>query len=134
MPTGPATILIADDQAHITHILALKFRALGHRVLITHDGEEALDTIRQTRPDLIITDCQMPYLSGYDMACQLFADPATAPIPVIMLTARGHTLSRDDLARTGIVHLIGKPFSIAALAEQAQTILAAPRPTPRAAG
>ncbi len=105
------TILVADDEPHVTFMLSLKLTRPHVAVLVANDGEEALMLARTKRPDLIITDYQMPRMSGFDMAVALRADPETAEIPLIMLTARGHRLSPAELCKTNIQHLMPKPFS-----------------------
>ncbi len=124
MPQLAATILVADDETHVTHILSLKLGALGHRVLVARDGHEALTLAQQHRPDLIITDFQMPLLSGYDMARRLFSDQATRGLRIIMLTARGHKLNPDELKQTHIIELMDKPFQISALSRLVTKLLA----------
>lgn len=111
MPLPRKTILIADDEPHVTFMLAMKLTRPNTTVLVANDGAEGLNLARTHRPDLIITDFQMPRMSGFEMACQLRQGEATAETPVIMLTARGHRLSPADLCRTNIQHLIPKPFS-----------------------
>ena len=64
---GPARLVVADDETHIRLVVAEKFRAAGHIVFEARDGEEALDLVREHRPDAIITDLQMPYLSGLEL-------------------------------------------------------------------
>lgn len=104
-------VLIADDEPHIRHVLALKLQKAGLEVLTAADGEEALECCVQEKPNLLITDYQMPGLSGLELCQALRADPATADIVAIMLTARGFTLDESEAAATGIAELISKPFS-----------------------
>src|SRR4051812_29870544 len=96
----PQRILIIDDEAHILQVLQLKLRNAGYEVVTAVDGEEGLEyaTRREQRPDLIITDFQMPYMTGLELCKALAGDPAVASIPVLMLTARGYALDPDDLA------------------------------------
>jgi CheY-like chemotaxis protein len=63
------------------------------------------------QPDLIITDYQMPLLSGLELCVKLRNDPRTEQIPVILLTARGFSLDKEDLANTNIRKVHPKPFS-----------------------
>lgn len=105
------TLLIADDEPHIRSLVGAKLRAAGFNVIVASNGKEALDHARKSRPALIITDFQMPLLSGFDMCQRLYEDPETAHIPAIMLTARGHKLSTGELAKTNIQLLMDKPFS-----------------------
>ena len=65
----------ADDETHIVQVLALKFRNAGHDVLEASDGEEALQLAREYTPDVIVTDVQMPFMNGIELAAgALLAD------------------------------------------------------------
>ncbi len=105
------TILVADDESHILHVVSLKLRNAGYRVLTARDGQEALEIATNEQPDLLITDYHMPQLSGIELCQQLKADPATASIPAIMLTARGYSLEPADTEKSGILRMLSKPFS-----------------------
>jgi CheY-like chemotaxis protein len=105
------TILVADDETHILHVVSLKLRNAGFNVLTARDGQEALELAQQEKPDLIITDYHMPQLSGLELCQRLKQDPATTSIPAIMLTARGYTLEPGDTEQSGILRMLSKPFS-----------------------
>jgi CheY-like chemotaxis protein len=92
-------------------VVSLKLRQAGLNVVTASDGQEALEMIRANRPDVLVTDYQMPVMSGYDLSVMLQASPATASIPILMITARGHTLSPEQIARTNIKAVMCKPFS-----------------------
>lgn len=103
-------MLIADDEPHIRHLVGVKLKMAGFTVLVASNGQDCLDLAREHHPGLIVTDYQMPVLSGFEMSQALAADQDTASIPVILLTARGHKLSDDDLATTSIQMVVDKPF------------------------
>jgi two-component system alkaline phosphatase synthesis response regulator PhoP len=104
-------VLVADDEAHILAIVSMKLRNAGFDVITAVDGEEAMELVVAERPDLLITDNQMPYLTGLEL-CRKLRQSGLAPnLPVIMLTARGHDLDRADLAAAGITDVLAKPFS-----------------------
>ena len=109
--TQQRTILVADDESHILHVVSLKLRNAGYRVVTAHDGQEALEAAQQERPDLIITDYHMPQLSGLELCRRLKQDASMPAIPVIMLTARGYHLEPQDTEQSGILQMISKPFS-----------------------
>src|SRR5438270_10827934 len=90
------TILVADDESHILHVVSMKLRNAGYRVLTASDGQEALELALQEKPDLIITDYHMPLLSGLELCRRLKQDASTMGIPAIMLTARGYHLDPHD--------------------------------------
>ncbi len=105
------TILIVDDEAHIVHIIRYKLEREGYHVLTAADGQEAYDLAQLEDPDLIVTDFQMPVLSGFEMCVKLHESDVTADTPVVMVTARGHKLSPSELANTNIRQMMCKPFS-----------------------
>jgi len=119
----PPLILIADDEAHILHIVSLKLRNAGYEVSTAEDGEQALAMVRELRPDLLITDFQMPYLSGLELCVELRRDPETADLPAMLLTARGSALSGPELARTNIRDVMNKPFSPREVLARVETLL-----------
>lgn len=125
MSTAP-TILVVDDEAHIVHVVSLKLRNAGYEVLTAADGEEALGIAQQHAPDLIITDYQMPFMTGVELCKQLRADPATASIPTLMLTAHGFSLSDSHLADAGIADILSKPFSPREILARAQELIDPP--------
>lgn len=110
MSTGK-TILVADDESHILHVVSLKLSNAGFRVLTAHDGQEAFEVATQEHPDLVITDYHMPQLSGLELCQKLKQTPDTASIPAIMLTARGYQLEPRDTEQSGILRMLSKPFS-----------------------
>ena len=116
-------ILIVDDEAHILQVLSLKLENAGFEVLTAEDGEEAMHRAKDEVPDLVITDFQMPYMTGLELCKALRADAVTENIPVLMLTARGYALADDDLAIGNIRDVLSKPFSPRAIVEQVRGIL-----------
>src|SRR5436309_10256462 len=111
MSTGPKTILVADDESHILHVVSMKLRNAGYNVVTAHDGQEALEAALADPPDLIITDYHMPQLSGLELCQRLKQQPTTSHIPAIMLTARGYHLEPRDTQESGILRMLSKPFS-----------------------
>ena len=117
------TILVADDESHILHVVSLKLRNAGFRVLTAHDGAEAFELAVQERPDLLITDYHMPQLSGLELCRKLRQEPTTATLPAIMLTARGYHLKPHDTEQSGILRMLSKPFSPRHLLATVQEVL-----------
>jgi CheY-like chemotaxis protein len=118
------TILVADDETHILHVVSLKLRNAGFTVVTARDGQEALDLALSEAPDLLITDYHMPQLSGLELCRRLKQDPSTAGIPAIMLTARGYSLEAADTENSGILRMLSKPFSPRQLLATVQEVLA----------
>jgi CheY-like chemotaxis protein len=104
-------ILIVDDEAHIRHVVQLKLVKAGFDVIAAEDGEEALDLALKQQPDLIITDYQMPFMSGLELCIELKQHARTSSIPALMLTARGFSIPSEVLQQTNIISVISKPFS-----------------------
>ena len=116
-------ILVVDDEAHIRHVLSLKLRNAGYEVSTAPDGEEAFEMATQEPPDLVITDFQMPYMTGLELCHALAKHAATAHLPVLILTARGYALDEEDLAIGNIKNVLSKPFSPRAVLQVVQEVL-----------
>ena len=116
-------ILVADDEAHILHIVSMKLSNAGYEVVTAVDGEEALELCVAEKPDLVITDFHMPYLTGLELSHQLRQDEQTKSIPVLMLTARGFEIEPEEMARAGIVDVLSKPFSPREVLERVQQLV-----------
>ena len=119
-----ARILIVEDEANIIKLISIRLERLGHSISSADDGVTALDLARTITPDLILLDVMLPILNGFQVLQQLKADPVTAPIPVLMLTARGH--ERDIVAglEGGADDYIVKPFSFPELISRVSSALA----------
>lgn len=104
-------ILLADDEPHITHIISHKLKRAGMEVIVVEDGEMALKAAIEHKPDAIVTDLQMPYLSGIELAEQLSKNASCAHIPIILLTARGYAIESEIAKLPSIRKLLSKPFS-----------------------
>ena len=104
-------ILVADDEAHIRHIVSMKLTNAGFEVVTAADGEEALEVTLAENPDLIITDFQMPYMTGLEFSMRLREKAQSKEIPVLMLTARGFDIEPHEMMAAGIVGVLSKPFS-----------------------
>ncbi|MGQ0627622.1 MAG: response regulator transcription factor [Phycisphaerales bacterium] len=124
--SSPKTLVVADDENHIRAIVVAKIRSAGHTVHEARDGEEALELVRAHRPDMVVTDLQMPRMSGLEMCLHLRADAQTANIPVLMLTARGHILDPNTLGQTNIRETMAKPFGARDLLRRVEAILHGP--------
>lgn len=105
------TILVADDETHILNVVSIKLQNAGFKVVTAEDGAAAHTLALSEHPDLIITDYQMPLLSGLELCSKLKANAATRETPVILLTARGFALTEADKSAGNIRRVIAKPFS-----------------------
>ena len=113
-PTAGATVLVAEDNLDLRRFVA-KLLEPHYRVLLAGDGRSALEQARVDHPDLVLTDVMMPVLDGFELLTALRTDPATAAIPVILLSARaGEEATGEGLAAGADDYLV-KPFSSADL-------------------
>lgn len=106
-----ARILVVDDEPHIVHVVALKLRNAGHDVTTAADGAEGFEIACGDHFDLVITDLQMPYLSGIELAQKLAGNASTKACPIIILTARGYKLDEESLEGVQVRAILSKPFS-----------------------
>ncbi|MDR1190930.1 MAG: response regulator [Verrucomicrobiales bacterium] len=118
-----AKILVIDDEPDVADLVAFNLKTAGCKVNTAANGEAGLAKARVELPDLIILDLMLPKLSGTEVCKQLKRDPATAAIPVIMLTARGEEVDRILGLELGADDYVTKPFSPRELNLRVQSIL-----------
>lgn len=82
-----ASILIVDDSKLVTDIVKMRLEMHGYEVEVAHNGEEGLRRVRDSLPDLVVLDVQMPGIDGYEVCRRLRAQPALEDLPIIMLTS-----------------------------------------------
>ncbi len=120
---SPPKILVADDEAHILHVVTMKLAHAGYEVITAMDGEEALELALVEKPDMVITDFQMPYITGLELCMRLRENEQTRDIPMLMLTARGFNIPEDEMAAAGIHDVLSKPFSPREVLRRVQHLL-----------
>ncbi len=118
-------ILIADDEPNIVISLEFLMKREGHEVTIARDGQQALDAIRASRPDLVLLDVMMPIKTGFEVLQELRADEAIAATKVLMLTAKGRETDTAKGIALGADAYMTKPFSTKELAERVRQLLSA---------
>lgn len=116
-------VLIIDDEAPIRLLCRVNLEAEGMEVLEAGDGYVGLEQARQDRPDLVLLDVMMPGLDGWAVAASLLADPRTATIPIIFLTARAEFRDRARGLDIGGVDYVTKPFNPLELAALVRGLL-----------
>jgi two-component system cell cycle response regulator DivK len=105
----PRTILLADDHEDNRLALLTVLEREGYRTLGAANGLQAVEAAREHMPDLILMDLAMPVMDGRQAMQQLRADPHTAGIPIVVLTAMALTVDRDRLVAEGFDGLLIKP-------------------------
>ena len=118
-----AKVLIADDQPNMRQLVRLTLDSGHFEILEAADGNAALEVARRERPDLVFLDWTMPGLSGVEVCRALRADPATAGMRIVMLTARSQPGDRDHAEGMGADDYITKPFSPIQLLEKVRDVL-----------
>jgi two-component system alkaline phosphatase synthesis response regulator PhoP len=104
-------VLIVDDEIHIVHVVAIKLRNNGYEVISADNGAEAYDLALKEKPSIIVTDFQMPVMTGMQLIEKLRQNEETKDIPVIMLTARSFAISKEEQENLQISGCLSKPFS-----------------------
>ncbi len=115
MDPRPPTLLIVEDNEMNLEALSRLLMRRGFQVLGAGSGEEALRTAAGSHPDLILMDIGLPGIDGYETTRRLKADPATAAIPVIALTAHALVSDRERAFAAGCVEFDTKPIDLARL-------------------
>jgi DNA-binding response OmpR family regulator len=109
-------ILVVDDERNIVRLLEAYLSRHGHSVATAFDGWEALDRVKQEKFDLLILDVMMPFMDGFEVLKNLRKDPATADIPVIILTAKSADQDVFEAYHLGAHMFLSKPVDLDELA------------------
>ena len=104
-------ILVVDDEPDALEVLGFKLREAGFTPLFATDGLKALAAVRAERPDLVVLDLMLPELDGLEVCELMRRDPATAGIPVLMLTAKAAEMDRVVGLELGADDYVTKPYS-----------------------
>jgi len=118
-----ATVLVVDDEEYNRKLLDLLLRAEGYRTQSAAGAAQALISIANSPPDLILLDIMMPDMDGYQLATMLKADPVTLHIPIIMLTAQLDQHARLAGLKAGAEEFLTKPFESAELRLRVRNLL-----------
>jgi len=111
-----STILVVDDEPNMRFLVRVTLEQAGYVVLEAHHGAAALALASESPPDLVITDLMMPVMGGRELIDRLRSNPATASIPIIVLSANGSLRAGDaDVA-------LDKPFEIDELLANVRTL------------
>jgi len=116
-------ILIVDDAEDTVELLRKRFRAEGYDTSEAFNGEQALNTVPEYEPDLIVLDVMMPKIDGYEVCQRLKADEKTKYIPVLMLTAKGEVEHKVKGLNIGADDYMAKPFDYKELSARVRSLL-----------
>ena len=123
MTSQPATILIVDDELQNRKLLEALLKPEGYITRNAASGDEAMASIAAIPPDLILLDIMMPGMDGYEVASRLKASPATAMIPIIMVTAHDGRGARVIGLNSGAEEFLTKPVDRAELQLRVRNLL-----------
>jgi CheY-like chemotaxis protein len=126
MTQTPARILVVDDERQNRQLLEVLLAADGYLLDMAASAEEALAVVARQRPDLILLDVMMPGMDGYQVVARIKANPDTAHIPVVMLTALDDRNSRSHGLSAGAAAFLTKPVDRTALQETVTRLLRPP--------
>lgn len=116
-------VLLVDDQVSFIHMLTLKLNQMGYEVLSATNGEQGVELAVNEEPDLVVMDVMMPVMNGFSAVERMRAEPQTASVPVIFLSAKGQEEDLDRARRLDAVEFFVKPFSPKAVIERIIAIL-----------
>ncbi|MAT14818.1 MAG: two-component system response regulator [Planctomyces sp.] len=122
-PLPPSRILIADDNIQNCELLDAHLGAENYEIFMAHDGKETLEKVAECNPDLVLLDIMMPKLSGYEVCQQLKADPKTAKIPILVVTALHEKGDIEKAVRSGCDDFLSKPINSIELKTRVRSML-----------
>jgi CheY-like chemotaxis protein len=119
-----AVLVTAEDDEDIRMLVTRSLREAGHQVIAVADGREGLAAVRKHHPDAVITDIDMPYMTGLQLCREIRRDPELKHIPVVVVS--GSLESSDTAMEAGVTAIVSKPFVPGALLHQLTEVLAHP--------
>lgn len=127
-PANRPTVLVVEDEPALLALLRYNLESEGYRVLEAKNGEEGLTLIRETKPDLVLLDWMLPFLSGIEVCRQMRRLPDLKSIAVIMLTAKSEEADKLRGLEVGADDYVTKPFSPSELMARVKAVLRRARP------
>jgi two-component system phosphate regulon response regulator PhoB len=121
-------VLIVEDEPPLVELLSYNLEKAGFQAQIARDGDEALLAVEERRPDLVLLDWMLPYVSGIEICRRLRRNPETRDLPIILLTARGEEDDRIRGLEAGADDYVVKPFSPSELVARVRAVLRRTRP------
>jgi two-component system alkaline phosphatase synthesis response regulator PhoP len=120
---NPKKILVVDDEVDLVETIRFPLEMEGYHVLVSYNGEDALNQARKENPDLILLDLMLPKLDGYKVCRLLKFDERYKHIPILMLTAKTQEKDKVLGLETGADEYITKPFEMDYLMEKVKAYL-----------
>ena len=118
-------ILLVDDEPDLVQMISLRLKSVGYEVVTACDGQEALEQVKQTKPDLLILDLMLPKLDGYKVCRLLKFDERTKELPILIFTARAQEQDIKLASECGADAYLTKPFEAKVILGKLQELLAA---------
>ena len=119
---GP-TVLVVDDNEDVAEMVERTLRRAGYEVIVAHRGADALELSRQRHPDVMVLDIMMPGMSGIEVCRHMRATPDLAETPILMLTARGEIMDKQEGYGVGTDDYLTKPFDLLELELRVRALL-----------
>ena len=119
-----ARILVVEDDHVIRELLVVNLEMEGYVAVTAADGNEALDAVARTRPDVVLLDMMLPGLDGWEVTSRLKSAPDTKAIPILALSARAMQADIDRGHELGVDHYVTKPFDPIELMQLIATLVA----------
>ena len=119
----PSKILIADDNLQNCELLDAYLAGEGYHIDIVNDGQQTLDFVAKTHPDIILLDIMMPRMSGYEVCQRLKSDPKTRTIPILMVTALAEMGDIERAVQAGAEDFLTKPVNKLELTTRVRSLL-----------
>jgi DNA-binding response OmpR family regulator len=125
MPSGPLRkVVCVEDEPEMIDLIRLILSRKGFEVIGANGGVQGLEAIRAEKPDVVLLDLMMPEMDGWQVYQQLKADPATAEIPVIVVTAKAQNIDKVlGLHIAKVDDYIPKPFALQELVDRIEAVL-----------
>jgi DNA-binding response OmpR family regulator len=121
--TDKKKILVVDDEPDIVRLVDISLKLCNFEVQSAYSGAEALEKLKEGKPDLLLLDVMMPKMSGYEVCAAIRKDPALKDLPIIMLTAKGQKGDAEKGLESGADDYIIKPFDPYDLGERVSRFL-----------
>lgn len=119
-----AKILLVDDEPDLVQLVSMRLTSAGYEVEVAYDGQEALEKVKQSKPDLMILDLMLPKMNGYKVCRLLKFDERTKEIPILIFTARAQVEDITLATECGADAYLTKPFEAKVLLAKIQELLA----------